>query len=117
MPVVEFFERKNGRIPTREFITEDVKDKEIQNLIDSKLERLRIHGQKLDGDYFEHIDGDLWEFRIKTHRGYVRIFYVLDDLKFVMFNGVLKKSKRAQKDIIQAQGLMEEYFEWKRLKK
>lgn len=109
MPSIELYTRPNEHTPVQEFIV-SLKDKKLQILIDDKLERLEIHGFQLDGDFFDHIDGKLWEFRLKVVKGYVRMFFFQDGTKFVFTNGVLKKAPRAPRDIAKAKLLMAEYY-------
>lgn len=113
MAIVDFYERPNGHAPAREFIT-SIQDQMIQSIVDNKLEKLEEHGFGLDGEFFERIKGDLFEFRIKTPHGIVRLFFINENPTFIFVHGVLKKSRRVPQDIERAKELMAEYLDSKR---
>ena len=91
---VEFLTLPSGRRPAEEFL-EDLDDKTIAKIY-KLVERLEVEGRLL----FPHarkLEGyrGLWEMRILSQRGAVRIFYVYWQHDTVLLvSGFMKKSQK-----------------------
>ncbi len=98
---IEFFEDVKGFCPFEDWVTD--LDKQMQQRIDARLERISISGNL--GDH-KHINGGVYELRFHFGSGY-RIYYGKKDNKIILLLcGGDKKSQK--KDIKKAQ----EYWEF-----
>jgi len=87
---IEFYERDTGRCPATEFI-QDLSKKD-QVLITKAVERLGQYGPDLRRPYVDHLDGDIWELRVRVPSGHVRMLYFFfDGRKIVITHGLVKK--------------------------
>ena len=69
---IEYVELPNGRIPAREFV--DSLDDRAAARIYAFVERLRIHGNRMQNKFVKKLTDDIFELRIKE---FDRIFRVL----------------------------------------
>ena len=78
-----------------------------------EIELLSTYGTSLKQPYVKHIDGDLWELRIKFSSDISRIFYfVATDTKIVLLHGFVKKTdKTPPNEIETANKRMADYKE------
>jgi phage-related protein len=91
--VVELYEKENGDCPVKEFISSlQVKE---QVRVRNKLERLQRYGLKLGGDYFRHLEEDIWEYRLQSRAGFYRFLYILHGgHTFVILHAFKKKTNK-----------------------
>ena len=63
-----------------------------------EIDLLSEKGTSLREPYVKHIDGELWELRIKFSSDISRIFYfVPTDTKIVLLHGFVKKTQKTPK--------------------
>lgn len=60
---LEYVELPNGRMPAREFV--DSLDDKAAARIDAFIERLRSHGNPMQGKFVKKLTGDIFELRVK----------------------------------------------------
>lgn len=78
-----------------------------------EIELLSEYGTALKQPYVKHIEGDLWELRIKFASDISRIFYFIPtETKIVLLHGFVKKTnKTPQNEIDTANRRMADYKE------
>ncbi len=69
---IEYVELPNGRTPARDFV--DALDDRAAARIDAFIERLRIHGNRMQGKFVKKLRNEIFELRVKE---FDRIFRVL----------------------------------------
>ena len=88
---IEFYQKENGRYPTRDFI--EIIHAEHKKYVIQYLKRLARYGEKfLCRPYAGYLDNHIWELRPKTERIQYRILGFRDGSKFVICQGFVKKS-------------------------
>lgn len=91
---VEFLTLPNGKKPAEEFLSE--LDNQTLAKVYKLIERLKSEGRLL----FPHarkLEGykGLWEMRIKSQRGAIRIFYIYWERdSIILVSGFIKKSQK-----------------------
>ncbi len=88
-----FYERDNGKIPVQEFIDSLTRQQRTKAI--HEIEILEQFGTELKMPHAKHIDGKLWELRIKAGSDISRIFYFVhvgDDI--VLLHGFVKKTQK-----------------------
>lgn len=94
---VEFLTLPNGKTPVEDFFR-TLDDKSLAKVYNF-IEKLEVN-HKLTFPHARKIEGykSLWEMRIKSHKGAIRVFYVYwgKDLA-ILINGFLKKSQKTPK--------------------
>lgn len=92
---INYFEATSGKSPVEEYI-DDIENKKERADILSVLKGIQDHGTDAVGVEFRHIEGKLWELKIKTHGNQHRIFYVaLKGGNMVLLHAYLKKTPKA----------------------
>jgi len=69
---IEYVELPNGRTPAREFV--DSLDDKAAARIDAFIERLRVHGHRMQGKFVKKLTNEIFELRVKQ---FDRIFRLL----------------------------------------
>ena len=89
---IEYYETESGKCPVADFLL-DLPIKQRVKAI-RQIDLLGEKGTQLKEPHVKHIDGQLWELRIKFAKDIQRIFYFLaGDSKFVLLHGFIKKTK------------------------
>jgi len=90
---IEYVELPNGRTPAREFVG-SLDDKAAAR-IDAFIERLRIHGHRMQGKFVKKLTDDIFELRVKQFDRIFRIFFFYQPgMLIVITSGFQKKSER-----------------------
>ena len=107
---VEFFKRKNGRVPVQEYL--DTFDEKYRAKIIAHIELLRSKDGRLYEPYAKHIQGPIWELRVDFGRLASRVFYFLDsERRIVLLHAFMKKSQKTPtREIETAQQYYGEYI-------
>ena len=104
-----FYEKADGTFPVQEFL--DTLPSKHSAKAAWEIELLRNSGASLGMPYVKHIEGKLWELRIKYSSDISRIFYFVpteDDI--VLLHGFVKKSiKTPPGEIKTAKKYLEDY--------
>lgn len=88
---VEFYETRSGRCPVREFLG-SLQAKERVFAVRG-LERLEMFGPELRRPHVDYLRDDIYELRVQTPGGGLRLFYFFfDRRKIVMTHGIRKKA-------------------------
>jgi phage-related protein len=108
---VEFFETDNGRCPVQEFLDGLSPIKDLP-YIEHEIKLLEEHGYKLDMPHCGFLGNDIYELRIKTINGQLRLLYFFFyNKRIVITHGFKKKSiKVPPKEIKRAQDYMVVYY-------
>jgi Gp49-like protein DUF891 len=69
---IEYVVLPNGRVPAREFV-DSLNDKAVAR-VDAFIERLRIYGNRMEGNFVKKLSNNIFELRVKR---FDRIFRVL----------------------------------------
>jgi phage-related protein len=94
---IEYYQAPDGRYPVKEFI--ELLDIKAKAKIARTIDLLEEFGIKLGMPFAEHVEGELWELRIRLANNRYRIIYFLDTGKvFIMLHGFVKKTKRISKN-------------------
>ena len=90
---IEYYETRKGKCPVQEFI--DNLDLRSKAKIARAIDLLEQFGIELGMPYAKHIEGELWELRIRVGTNQYRIIYFLFIGKaFILLHGFVKKSGR-----------------------
>ena len=88
---IEFYEKQDGTTPVQEFL--DALPSKHRAKAVWEIELLEEAGTALGLPYVKHIDGKLWELRVKFASDISRIFYFLPvGNKIVLLHGFVKKT-------------------------
>jgi phage-related protein len=88
---IEYVELPNGRIPAREFV--DSLDDKAAARIDAFIERLRIHGNRMQGKFVNKLTDDIFELRVKQFDRIFRVlFFYQPEMLIVITSGFQKKT-------------------------
>ncbi len=106
---IEFYRKKNGKSPVEEFLIN--LDKKSAVKVYGTIKLLKKHGIYLREPYVKHVEGKIFELRVKDSRGIYRILYfAASGKKFVLLHGLVKKKKKTPKeDISIAMQRLKEY--------
>jgi len=91
---VEFLELSNGRRPAEEFLN-DLDPKALAKVY-KLIERIEAD-EHLAYPHIRKLEGykNLWELRVQSQRGAVRLFYVYwENSSVILVSGFLKKSQK-----------------------
>lgn len=92
---INYWHNPSGRAPVERYI-ESIDNKEERTELLSVLNGIQEKGTDAVGVEFRHIEGKLWELKIRTHGSQHRIFYVvLNGNEMVLLHAYLKKTARA----------------------
>ena len=107
---IEYFETANGRRPVQEFV--DSLDARSKAKIARTLDLLEQFGVKLGMPYAKHVEGDMWELRIRVGSNQYRIIYFLfTGGAFILLHGFMKKSGQIpQRDLRAARDRRAEFL-------
>jgi Phage-related protein len=111
MWTIELYKTSAGKEIVAEFL--DSLPKKIKAKAFWEIELLSIHGTVLREPYVKHIDGGLWELRIKFASDIARVFYFYPlASKIVLLHGFIKKTdKTPKREIETAAKRMADYRE------
>jgi phage-related protein len=70
---IEYVELPNGRVPSREFL--DALDDKAAARIDAFIDRLRVHGSRMQGKFVRKLTDDIFELRVKQFDRIFRVLY------------------------------------------
>ena len=88
---IEYVELPNGRIPAREFI--DALDEKAAARIDAFIERLRMHGNRMEGKFVKKLTDHVFELRVKQFDRIFRVlFFYQPGMLIVVTSGFQKKT-------------------------
>lgn len=106
---IVFYEKEDSASPVQEFL-DKLPSKHRAKAV-WEIEMLSEIGTELTMPYVKHIDGKLWELRIKFASDISRIFYFIPvDNKIVLLHGFVKKAQRTpSKEIKAAQSNLGDY--------
>ncbi len=106
---IVFYERENGEIPVQGFLDSLTRQQRTKAI--HEIEILEQFGTALRMPHAKHIDGKLWELRIKTGSDISRIFYFIhvgDNI--VLLHGFIKKTQKTPPtEIRKAQTYLADY--------
>lgn len=104
-----FYEKKDETIPIEDFLNQ-LPTKHLAKAIHD-IEMLEKYGTSLTKPHVKHIDGKLWELRIKSASDISRIFYFVHVGKdIVLLHGFIKKTQKTPKREIKiANDYLEDY--------
>jgi phage-related protein len=89
---IEYVELPNGRVPAREFV--DSLDDKAAARIDAFIERLRVHGNRMQGKFVKKLTDDLFELRVKQFDRIFRVlFFYQPGMLIVITSGFQKKTQ------------------------
>ena len=89
---IEYVELPNGRVPSREFV--DSLDDQAAARIDAFIDRLRIHGNRMQGKFVKKLAGDIFELRVKQFDRIFRVlFFYQPGMLIVITSGFQKKTE------------------------
>lgn len=92
---VNYWRNPSGKAPVERYI-ENIDNKEERAELLSVLKGIQENGTDAVGVEFRHIEGKLWELKIRTHGNQHRIFYiVLKGNEMVLLHAYFKKSQKA----------------------
>lgn len=92
---INYWHNPSGRVPVERYI-DNIDNKEERADLLSVLNGIQENGMDAIGVEFRHIEGKLWELKIRTHGNQHRIFYVLlKGNEMVLLHAYLKKTTRA----------------------
>ena len=90
---VEFYEKKNGNQPAKEFILSQEK-KMIAKILDM-IKLLQDNGYQLREPYSKALEDGIFELRIKSGSNISRIMYFFYvDQHIILTNGFIKKTQK-----------------------
>ncbi len=97
---IDFYETIDGKDPVSDFL--DSLPRKHKAKAFWELDLLAEKGNELKEPYVKHIEGELWELRIKFARDISRIFYFIPtETKIVLLHGFIKKTNRTPANEIQ----------------
>lgn len=92
---VNYWRNPSGKAPVEKYIDE-IGNKEERAELLSALKGIQEHGTDAIGVEFRHIEGKLWELKIRTHGNQHRIFYVvIKGNEMFLLHAYLKKTSKA----------------------
>ncbi len=102
---IEYVELPNGRIPAREFV--DSLDDKAAARIDAFIERLRMHGNRMEGKFVKKLAGELFELRVKQFDRIFRVLFFYQPGRLIAIaSGFQKKTEQTPpREIAQAESL------------
>jgi len=90
---IEYVELPNGRLPAREFV--DSLDDKAAARIDAFIERLRIYGNRMQGEFVKKLTNDIFELRVKQFDRIFRVlFFYQPGMLIVITSGFQKKTEQ-----------------------
>ena len=96
---VEFYEKENGRCPTREFL--DGLPKQDRVFIENGFNRLEIYGTALNRPHAGYLRNHIHELRVQTKGVHYRfLYFFFQDTIVVVTHGIVKKTRNVPDDEI-----------------
>ena len=93
MYLIEYYKKANGVCPVAEFL-DSLAPKFAAKALRS-IDLLEEKGATLREPLAKHIDGAIWELRVKFASDIARIFYFAAEArKLVLLNGFVKKTQK-----------------------
>lgn len=93
--IVNYWRNPSGKAPVERYI-DDIDNKEERAELLSVLNGIQGKGTDALGVEFKHIEGKLWELKIRTHGNQHRIFYVvLKSNEIILLHAYLKKTPQS----------------------
>lgn len=90
---LEYVDLPNGRTPAREFV--DSLDDKAAARIDAFIERLRVHGNRMEGKFVKKLTDDIFELRVKQFDRIFRVLFFYQPGKLIVItSGFQKKTDR-----------------------
>src|ERR1700677_1015464 len=90
---IEYVELPNGRMPAREFV--DSLDDNAAARVDAFIERLRIYGDRMQGNFVKKLTYDIFELRVKQFDRIFRVlFFYQPGMLIVITSGFQKKTEQ-----------------------
>jgi len=104
-----FYEKEDGTIPVQEFL--DTLPAKHHAKAFRDIDILEKYGTMLTGPYVKHIQGKLWELRIRLASDVSRIFYFVPfGSDIVLLHGFVKKTQKTpSREIETANNYLEDY--------
>lgn len=92
--VIHFFKTESGAEPVREWLKDlPAVDRKI---IGEDIKTIQF-GWPLGMPLVGHLDGDIWEIRIRLDRRIARILFVTEKGAMVLLHGFIKKNQKTPK--------------------
>ncbi len=92
---VNYWRKPSGKAPVERYI-DSIDNKEERAELLSVLNGIQEKGTDAVGVEFKHIEGKIWELKIRTHGNQHRIFYVvLKGNQIILLHAYLKKTPKA----------------------
>ena len=88
-----FYRKKSGREPIAEFL-DSISEVEHVNKVLQEIELLGKCAYDLREPYVKHLEGPLWELRVRFSTNVYRIIYCMKDGKIVLLHGFRKKTQK-----------------------
>ena len=113
---VNFYTLPNGSKPAKEFILS--LDKKMRAKLLRTIETLEDKGNQLREPYSKHLEGDIFELRVKVGSDVSRVMYFfVVKHQIILTHGFIKKSQKTPKrEIERAQKYYKDYLERMNLK-
>ena len=90
---IEYVELPNGRMHAREFV--DSLDDKAAARIDAFIDRLRVYGSRMQGQFVKKLTPDIFELRVKQFDRIFRIlFFYQPGTLIVITSGFQKKTEK-----------------------
>lgn len=107
---IEFYRSETGKSPVENFLMDLEKKTAVK--VYGAIKLLKKHGIYLKEPYVKHIEGKIYELRIKDPKGIYRILYfAASGRKFVMLHGFVKKTKKTpEEEKLKAKKRLKEYI-------
>jgi phage-related protein len=104
-----FYKKEDGFTPVQEFLDRLPTKHHAKALRD--IDVLEKYGTELTEPHVKHIDGKLWELRIRSASDISRIFYFASVGKdIVLLHGFVKKTKKTpDRELKTANNYLEDY--------
>ena len=108
---VELYEKPNGRCPAQDFL-DGLSSRDEKPFVDRKIGLLAELGYRLKRPHAAFLRDDIWELRVETHHGQLRLLYFyVESSVIVVTHGFRKKTAKVpEAEIERAIDCREEYL-------
>ena len=97
---VEFYTDPKGRSPVEEFLN-SLPSRDRDHVVQFLL-LLQERGVRLRAPYVRHLQGKLWELRVRTRGSAYRIIYFAHTgQRFILLHGFVKKTRRTPRQALE----------------
>ncbi len=86
---IEYVELPNGRMPAREFV--DSLDDRAAARIDAFIDRLRIHGNRMQGKFVKKLRNEIFELRVKDFDRIFRVLFFYQPAMLIVITSAFQK--------------------------